>query len=70
MLWNRYCIVRLSLIYRGRAIPLVWIVLEHGSSSVAHAQYRALLDQAAALLAPFDATVVFLAEIGGLSIRR
>ena len=63
-LWNRYCIVRLSLIYRGRAIPLVWIVLEHGSSSVAHAQYRALLDQAAALLAPFDATVVFLADRG------
>ena len=43
MLWNRYCIVQLSLIYRGRAIPLVWIVLEHGSSSVAHARYRALL---------------------------
>ena len=64
ILWNRYCIVRLSLIYRGRAIPLVWIVLEHGSRSVAHAQYRALLDQAAALLAPFDATVVFLADRG------
>ena len=64
MLWNRYCIVRLLLIYRGRAIPLVWIVLEHGSSSVAHAQYRALLDQAAALLAPFDATVVFLTDRG------
>lgn len=28
MLWNTYCLVRLSLIYRGRAIPLVWKVLD------------------------------------------
>ena len=30
MLWNTYCLIRLSVIYRGRAVPLVWCVLEHG----------------------------------------
>src|SRR5687767_13665228 len=39
MLWNRYCVLRLSLVYRGRAVPLVWEVVEHGSSSVAYAAY-------------------------------
>ena len=35
MLWDTYGIVRLSVIYRGRAVPLVWSVLEHGSAAVA-----------------------------------
>src|SRR3954468_23486838 len=26
MLWNRYCIARISVIYRGRAVPVVWQV--------------------------------------------
>ena len=36
MLWNRYCVIRISLVYRGRAVPLVWEVVEHGRSSVAY----------------------------------
>jgi len=63
VLWDQYCIVRLSVIYRGRAVPLVWTVLAHGSSSVAYATYAALLDQAAALL-PLGCTVEFLADRG------
>jgi len=35
LLWDVYCMVRMSIIYRGRAIPLVWTVLHHPSSSVA-----------------------------------
>ena len=35
MWWETYGLVRLSLGYRGRAVPLVWTVLEHPSSSVA-----------------------------------
>src|SRR5918996_5392600 len=27
MLWHPYGLVRISLVYRGRAIPLVWTVL-------------------------------------------
>lgn len=64
MLWDTYCIVRLSLIYRGRAIPIVWKVLEHGSSSISYEAYQALLDQAAQLLFPFSCKVIFLADRG------
>ena len=31
MLWDTYCMVRLSVSYRGRAVPLMWMVIEHGS---------------------------------------
>src|SRR5215510_7306055 len=41
LLWNQYCLIRLSLVYRGRAVPVVWDVIEHGSSSVTHATYEA-----------------------------
>jgi hypothetical protein len=64
MLWNSYCLVRLSLIYRGRAIPIVWAVLEHGSASIAYEAYHTLLDQAAQQLFPFHCKVVFLADRG------
>ncbi len=64
MLWNTYCIVRLSLVYRGRAVPIVWSVLEHGSASVAYDVYQALLDQAAQVLFPFHCNVIFLADRG------
>ena len=37
LLWNQYCLIRLSVGYRGRAVPIVWEVIEHGSSSVTHA---------------------------------
>jgi hypothetical protein len=26
MLWGRYCVIRISIIFRGRAVPLVWTV--------------------------------------------
>ena len=63
MLWNRYCIVRIAILYRGRAVPLVWQVLEHGSSSVAYEEYAALLGAIPPLL-PLGVKVVFLADRG------
>jgi hypothetical protein len=63
MLWNRYCLIRIAVIYRGRAVPLVWQVLEHGSSSVAYETYEALLDAVPPLLPP-GVRVVFLADRG------
>ena len=60
MLWDTYCIIRLSVIYRGRAVPRVWSGIEHGSATVAYEVYTALLDKAATLL-PFSCRVVFLA---------
>jgi hypothetical protein len=52
MLWNTYCLIRLSVIYRGRAVPLVWEVIEHHSSTVALDHYKGLLQTANRLLAP------------------
>ena len=63
MLWNQYCLIRLAVVYRGRAVPVVWEVIEHGSSSVTHAAYEALLDAVPALL-PTGVKVVFLADRG------
>src|SRR5215510_4590125 len=63
MLWNTYCMVRLSVIYRGRAVPLVWCVLEHGSATVAYDVYKGLLDKANTLV-PFACKVVLLADRG------
>jgi len=63
MLWGQYCLIRISVVYRGRAVPLVWKVLEHSSSSVAYEVYQGLLDQAAELL-PLGCQVVFLADRG------
>ena len=63
MLWNTYCLIRLSVIYRGRAVPLVWCVLEHGSAQVTFAAYQELLNRAALLL-PRRCKVIFLADRG------
>jgi hypothetical protein len=40
MLWDQYCRIRLSVIYRGRAVPLAWQVVEHRSAQVAFRVYR------------------------------
>jgi len=63
MLWNTYCLIRLSVIYRGRAVPLVWCVLHHGSAQVAFKVYQDLLERATLLL-PRRCTVIFLADRG------
>jgi hypothetical protein len=46
MLWNTYCLIRLSVIYRGRAVPLGWRVIEHASAMVSFETYKELLDEA------------------------
>jgi len=62
-LWNTYCVVRISLLYRGRAIPIVWKVLEHPSSRVAYDVYQEVLEKVAELL-PFRCRVVLTADRG------
>jgi len=65
MLWNEYCIIRLSVVYRGRAIPLVWKVIKHPSSTVSFETYKPVLEQAWKILtecACFD--IVFLGDRG------
>lgn len=64
MLWGKYCVIRIAVIYRGRAVPLVWRVIDHKSSTVAFEDYALLLDRASELLSPFKCQVVFLADRG------
>jgi hypothetical protein len=64
MLWGQYCMIRLSVIYRGRAVPLSWDVREHSSAQVAFRVYRKLLQRAAKLLPPIRRQVVLLADRG------
>lgn len=63
MLWNEYCLIRLSVQYRGRAIPLVWRVIRHGSSSVSFEVYQAMLKRATRLM-PTGVAICFLADRG------
>ena len=63
MLWNTYCLIRIAVIYRGRAMPLVWLVLEHGSAQVGYDAYKDLRAKAVTLL-PVPCRVVFLADRG------
>jgi Transposase DDE domain len=62
-LWDVYCRVRIAIISRGRAVPLVGQVLHHPSSRVAYAVYKDVLDKAATRL-PLQCPVVFLADRG------
>jgi hypothetical protein len=64
MRWDQYCMIRLSVIYRGRAVPLAWQVIEHRSAQVAFRVYRDLLQRAAKLLPPGRRQVVLLADRG------
>jgi len=46
MLWERYCMIHLSVVCCGRAVPLLWRVLKHGSAKVAFGESEGLLRQA------------------------
>ena len=63
VLWNRYCVVMLSVVVHGRAIPLLWQTLEHPSASVSAAVVTGLLQRADRLLTGFSAITV-LADRG------
>lgn len=50
VLWDQYCMIHLSVVCCGRAVPLLWRVLEHGSATVAFKEYQPLLRKARWLL--------------------
>lgn len=63
VLWNRYCMIHLSLICGGRAVPFLWTVIEHPSASVEFRQYYPLLRKAYVLLRDYP-DVMLLADRG------
>jgi hypothetical protein len=60
---NGYILIRLALVYRGRAIAVTWRVLEHDSTSVSYQQYKSVLHQAVLIL-PKGQPVILLADRG------
>jgi hypothetical protein len=58
MLYDQFCCVRISMIYMNRAIPVVWSVLKHNSSSVKYKQCAHLLELAQKLL-PKEVKIFF-----------
>jgi hypothetical protein len=60
---GRLVICRVALIYRGRAIPLVWQVYDRKSVMLAWADYKDLLDHARTLL-PTPCRVILLGDRG------
>ena len=63
LLWDKYAVVRLAVIYRGRALPLTWVVVEQRSATVALHHYQAMLREAARWL-PSHCQVTLLADRG------
>lgn len=50
MLFKHFCWIQISVLYRGRAVPLVWQVIEHHSSTVGCDVLLPLLDRAQQVL--------------------
>ena len=63
MLWNRFCMIHLSIVCGGRAVPFLWKVLEHKSSTVAFTEYKLMLRLAAKLLSSHT-NIMLLADRG------
>ncbi len=63
LFWDTYCLVRLAVVHRGRALPVVWRVMEHGSASVSFTDYQEMLQQAVERL-PKKVKVIVLADRG------
>jgi len=67
-LWEQYCLIRISTVYRGRAVTVGWRVLSHGSSSVRFEEYQGLLKRVAGIM-PEGVKVVLLADRGFIDSR-
>lgn len=63
LLWDRFCLVEVCLVWGGRSITLAQTVLEHGSATVGFEQYQPLLVRAAQLL-PVGCRATLLADRG------
>lgn len=63
VLWDRFCMIHLSVVCCGRAVPLLWRDLEHDSATVAFSEYQVMLRKARWLLRHHD-DVMLLADRG------
>lgn len=68
LFWEEYCLIRLCVVHRGRALPLVWRVRKHKSASVSFSAYQEMLEQATGRL-PKGVKIVLLADRGFVHTR-
>ena len=68
VLWNRFCIVHLSVVCCGRAVPFLWKVKEHKSATVAFSEYKLMLRLAARLLSNYP-DIMLLAGLPKAALR-
>ena len=61
--WERYCLVRVAVVHRGRTLPVAWRVLAHPSASVTFKDYQGVLQRASRCL-PQGKKIVLLADRG------
>jgi hypothetical protein len=69
VLWNRYCMIHLSVTCCGQAVPLLWRVLEHSSATVSTERYLPPLRLAHRLL-PSHADVMLLPAFARLPLSN
>src|SRR6266852_1865891 len=58
-----FVLIRASLIYRGRAIPLAWRAMHHRSTTVAFEDYQPVLEQVRSIVPP-SLVITLLADRG------
>ena len=63
MIWDKYCLIEVTLAWGGRSIALAQAVLEHGSATVGFEQYRPVLEATQSVL-PANGQVTLLADRG------
>ncbi|MGK7891512.1 MAG: hypothetical protein AB4042_19450 [Leptolyngbyaceae cyanobacterium] len=63
LFWEDDCLVRLSVVHRGRTLPLSGCVLHHASASVAYEAYAWIVERAVSCI-PDGVKVVRLADRG------
>lgn len=62
-LWEEYCVIRVSMVYGGRAIPLIWEIVKQKSSMVGIEDYRQILIETKKML-PKKSKIIMLADRG------
>ncbi|MBI4739584.1 transposase [Candidatus Woesearchaeota archaeon] len=63
MLWDKFCLIEVCLVWGGRSFTLAQVVLEHGSATVSFEQYQTVLECAKQVLPP-RTQVTLLADRG------
>jgi hypothetical protein len=63
VLWNQFCMIHISVVCGGRAVPFLWKVMEHKSSTVGFKEYKPMLKLANYLLSQYS-DVMLLADRG------